>query len=117
MKQMLQAYLISIFTIIILSLLVSLIIGTLFFFHITDTNITTISVWILGILLYAIAGFIFGHYTSRKILIHLLVFSTIFLLLYFILTPYNSFTFVRMLCKILAFTIGTISIQKKKGLL
>ena len=115
MKQSLKAYLFSIIIIIMLALLVSLIMGTLFFFHITDTNLLTGFIWVFGILLYAVGGMLFGHYTSKKILIHLLIIMIIILSFYFILMPFDGFTFVRTLCKLLAFSITTIFIQNKKG--
>ena len=115
MKQLLQAYGITISIIIMLSILVSLIFGTLFFFHITDTTITTIAVWLFGILMYFIAGILFGHYTNKKILIHILVISIIMLTMYFIFFPIESFSLIRIACKILAFAIATILMQNKKG--
>ena len=115
MKPTLQAYLLSTITILMLSILVSLIIGTLFFFHITDTTFSNMIIWILGIGIYFLAGLVFGHYLQRKILIHLFVMLLIVLSIYFICIPITTFPFIRLLCKLLSFIIATILIQNKKG--
>ena len=115
MKPTLKAYLISTLTIVMLSILVSLILGTLFFFHITDTTFSTMMIWILGIVIYLIAGLLFGHYLQRKILIHIFIMIFLVFAIYFITTPIATFTLIRLFCKLLAFSIGTIFIQNKKG--
>ena len=115
MKQTLQAYLLSTLTILMLSILVSLIIGILFYFHITNTTFSNILLWLVGISIYFIAGLLFGHYLQKKILIHIFVIFIIIFTLYFIFIPLKTINLIRLLCKLFAFSFATILIQNKKG--
>ena len=114
MKQMFQAYFLSSVMILLLSILVSLIIGALFFFHITDTHTTTMCIWVLSILLYLIGGSIFGYYIQSRILIHLFCIGLLLISLFFIFVKIQGFVILRIICKILAFSIGTIFIHEHK---
>ncbi|MDD6467867.1 MAG: hypothetical protein PUF50_06760 [Erysipelotrichaceae bacterium] len=111
MKQTVQAYLLSLISILLLAILVSLIIGILFFFQLVSTPFIDILLWILGIVVFAIGGMIFGYYLQKRILIQALLLSTLIFITSLLFTPFQWLHFLYQICKWCAFIVGTILIQ------
>lgn len=114
MKQTMQAYLLSLIGILLLAILVSLILGALFFFNLVSTPVVDILLWITGIFVFIIGGMIFGYYLQKRILIQAIILSTLIFLTSILFTPFQWAHFLYQLCKWFAFLAGTILVQATK---
>lgn len=76
-------------------LIVSLVLSTLYFFHLIDTPLFHILNWLLGILSYGIGGVYLGFVIQKKALLHAFINAFIFTIIMLLIHP--SFTLINVL--------------------
>lgn len=113
MKILMKNYLFSLIMILSLTVLSALILTSLYYFNLIDSNLNKILTGILGFLIFLISGLFFGYKTNNKALLKSLIFSIVFLIISVTFNIINKNTFdlesvLNIVIKFLVFPIGSI---------
>ena len=115
MKDKLLAVLKSAAALCACTILFSLVLAALYYFHIlSQTAFHTLN-WIFGALAYGFAGILLGVEVKKKALVHALIVLSVFLIIgLFCMDSYTLMNIVEFASKLLAYALGTLFVALKR---
>lgn len=116
MKEKLLAVLKSVAALCACTILFSLILAALYYFHIVSQSTFHILNWILGFFTYGFAGMLLGIGIKKKALLHALEVMTVFLIIaLFCMDSYTVMNCIEFASKLAAYAIGCLIITLKRN--
>lgn len=109
MKQTSLAYIFSLVFLFLGSLVPSSLLSGLYYYHILNTKMYEWLTIGTGIAVFLIAGFILGRKTTKKALLHALIFVIPFLIIASLTNEFNTSDMLVSALKALTYLIGTVT--------
>lgn len=109
MNQKLRILLTSILIVYSITLLVSLIVGALYYFHLLSTSLFHITTWILGVCSYLLGGIYIGYNIQKKALFHAFINALFFLAMMLVFGfPTTLLSILELFSKLIAYVVASV---------
>lgn len=116
MKEKLLAILKSVAALCACTILFSLILAALYYFHIVSQSVFHTLNWIFGFLAYGFAGILLGIGIKKKALLHALGIIAVFLIIgLFCIDSFALMNVLEFASKLAAYALGCLTVTLKRG--